>query len=616
MDRSSVDSTRRPVFVVQLARRFSLLWSIIIFFLQLTCSAHSSSLPSPSHQLRHQSPQGLYYSPVRWTKVPQTVRQGRPVDVMTDVVNDLGAKILDRYLDNTGNVAFSPSGLGFVLVALYEGAAGSSSREISDVLGLPRDRRVVRIGLRDIHRRLRSYLNADAFLGGLTLNRDDINLRPDYEETLRFYGFDISDSGAENATTPGDVATSSTDSPPTSTTMNPDPNATLGPTLDTTSDDSTPATGLNDAAEVVTNVTGEPSSAMTMPTNGSLSTTPLNLTLSTITSLTNITTPTNVTATTPMSTDSTTPGTLSSSGSPTMLANAQTAASNNSSSTNTPSTIMPMSSLVGTPSELPNTQTQSSNGSITTPMTRTLTTVINSTPTSSQPSTSVSTAGSTSTSSRNATNANSTGTLVDNPTTNVVEDTATNVVRKRRGLPNHPAGYFTSTADDGIWLDEYGRFNTNHDDYQSQKDDVAVDPKRQTEIAFLVNGCDYSRVTGAVYTAFLPFSYFPSLQASLLEFPLDDPRYKILIMLPSDENGTRRLARTLATKPITLRNLRRSLQSSWVTAVVPSFMLRGFVTLTPYLERALCTRERPLCRSWWIDHSCTSSSMTKLRLLC
>lgn len=45
----------------------------------------------------------------------------------------------------------------------------------------------------------KSYLNADAFLGGLILNQDNIALRPEYEDILRFYGFDIG-IAVENST--------------------------------------------------------------------------------------------------------------------------------------------------------------------------------------------------------------------------------------------------------------------------------------------------------------------------------------------------------------------------------------------------------------------------------
>lgn len=78
----------------------------------------------------------------------------RPVDVITDVVNDLGVKILQQYSSH-GNVAFSPTGVAFVLAALYEGSAGRGSQQILDAVGLPANRDVTRIGFRDIHRRLR-----------------------------------------------------------------------------------------------------------------------------------------------------------------------------------------------------------------------------------------------------------------------------------------------------------------------------------------------------------------------------------------------------------------------------------------------------------------------------
>lgn len=73
---------------------------------------------------------------------------------MTDVINDLGTRILQQHVE-PGNVAFSPAGLGFILAALYEGSTGHSRQQIVDCLGLPRDRNVVRVGMRDIHRRLR-----------------------------------------------------------------------------------------------------------------------------------------------------------------------------------------------------------------------------------------------------------------------------------------------------------------------------------------------------------------------------------------------------------------------------------------------------------------------------
>lgn len=36
-----------------------------------------------------------------------------------------------------------------------------------------------------------TYLNPDGFLGGLNLNRENTQLRPDFEIVLQFYGFDL-----------------------------------------------------------------------------------------------------------------------------------------------------------------------------------------------------------------------------------------------------------------------------------------------------------------------------------------------------------------------------------------------------------------------------------------
>jgi hypothetical protein len=78
----------------------------------------------------------------------------RAVDLMSDIINELGIRILQQYLDN-GNVAFSPAGVGFIMAALYEGSGSRSRQQIIDSLGMPRDKNAVRVGMRDIHRRLR-----------------------------------------------------------------------------------------------------------------------------------------------------------------------------------------------------------------------------------------------------------------------------------------------------------------------------------------------------------------------------------------------------------------------------------------------------------------------------
>lgn len=80
----------------------------------------------------------------------------QPVELMVDATNYLGFKILNLHsVLNKNNIAFSPCGLMSVLVALYEGSSGRSTIELKESLEFPNERDIVRVGIRDIHRRLR-----------------------------------------------------------------------------------------------------------------------------------------------------------------------------------------------------------------------------------------------------------------------------------------------------------------------------------------------------------------------------------------------------------------------------------------------------------------------------
>ncbi|XP_065076729.1 uncharacterized protein Spn85F [Ochlerotatus camptorhynchus] len=116
-----------------------------------------------------------------------------PLDAMVDKTNHLGFRIL--YLHSKGNknnIAFSPCALSSILVALYEGADGKSASEIHDSLVVPYDKDILRVGYRDIHRRLRSYFyRKENLLSGLSLSSENITIRPEYESILKFYGYDL-----------------------------------------------------------------------------------------------------------------------------------------------------------------------------------------------------------------------------------------------------------------------------------------------------------------------------------------------------------------------------------------------------------------------------------------
>lgn len=102
-----------------------------------------------------------------------------PLDAMIDKTNHLGFRIL--YLHSKGNknnIAFSPCALASILVALYEGADGRSAAEIHENLVVPYDKDILRVGYRDIHRRLRSYFyQKENLLSGLSLSSENITIR-------------------------------------------------------------------------------------------------------------------------------------------------------------------------------------------------------------------------------------------------------------------------------------------------------------------------------------------------------------------------------------------------------------------------------------------------------
>lgn len=99
------------------------------------------------------------YSYASYIKLEYHQRTSRPLEIMVDVTNNLAYKMLYNHalynLESSDNYAFSPSALLSTLLALYEGSSGLSSIEIQQIINLPKNLDIIRIGGRDIHRRLR-----------------------------------------------------------------------------------------------------------------------------------------------------------------------------------------------------------------------------------------------------------------------------------------------------------------------------------------------------------------------------------------------------------------------------------------------------------------------------
>lgn len=80
-------------------------------------------------------------------------------ELMVDLTNELAYRLMYHHsVFNRNNFAFSPTALMSVLVALYEGSNGHSAYQLKNYLQLPSNRDTIRIGNRDIHRRLRVSL--------------------------------------------------------------------------------------------------------------------------------------------------------------------------------------------------------------------------------------------------------------------------------------------------------------------------------------------------------------------------------------------------------------------------------------------------------------------------
>lgn len=132
--------------------------------LPISCNAHLIHLDDEHHEFRSSGlPRPHLPPPLPPPPLPPPVTIGRlsgrelsPVECMVDLTNELAYRILHYHsILNRNNFAFSPTALMSVLVALYEGSAGRSATELKDVLQFPNNRDIVRVGYRDVHRRLR-----------------------------------------------------------------------------------------------------------------------------------------------------------------------------------------------------------------------------------------------------------------------------------------------------------------------------------------------------------------------------------------------------------------------------------------------------------------------------
>lgn len=103
--------------------------------------------------------------------------------------------------------------------------------------------------------------------------------------------------------------------------------------------------------------------------------------------------------------------------------------------------------------------------------------------------------------------------------------------------------------------------------------------------AFLVHGKYREHYINFMkYDTVLPFYYIPHLDTLALSFPLDNTNYYLLLLLPVQNTGIDKLICDLRLNG-SLRYIIENLQYRHVIATIPSFMLKGYVTLTPTFQK-------------------------------
>ncbi|KAK9879422.1 hypothetical protein WA026_006489 [Henosepilachna vigintioctopunctata] len=152
-------------------------------------------------------------------------------------------------------------------------------------------------------------------------------------------------------------------------------------------------------------------------------------------------------------------------------------------------------------------------------------------------------------------------------------------------------------------LNELTRATLTHDNYQQIRNPRSVNDyimNRQYERPhhfrpakpylpqeppyFLVDGNKESNLDFMTYDTVLPFLHIQHLGALALAFPLDSDKYYLLLLLPTRNNGLDELICNIRNQNI-FKYIINNLQLTHVKATIPSFNLKGRITLTNTLQK-------------------------------
>ncbi|XP_055850060.1 uncharacterized protein LOC129914732 [Episyrphus balteatus] len=494
--------------------------------------------------------------------------QRSPSEVMVDLSNDLSFKILHLHsILNRNNFAFSPTALMCVLVALYEGSAGRSSLEMRNCLPMPNNRDVIRVGYRDIHRRLRTYFFDDENpLKGLSLNKENVTITAEFETVLKFYGYDLGIDMVSSTTT----ASSNNNNETITTTP-----VTYLPTAAITDTSALPSTMTTEK------ITEEPTTTEKSTTT-TTTTTPEPTTTTTPEPIKTTTIPETTTLETETTIVSETPQPLS--GSTTLEPKEEGVESPSPASQESGEVVTLSNSENESLGEKANFKRFKNNGKLVSqPRLEYL--PVKFTPSRTKPF------------KRTRRHLFGLKGLDPNfflsfmqPRTQFLQaPPPAEIIEIEAPPPPPPAPVhvqsFSSTSliqpidTIPVLPIQNGYFDVEQG-FLAQKEEL------RSEIVdhiFYVNNQDIIHTTFKVYNSVLYYRYFEQMKISILELELDSTDYNLMILLPDYDLDLLTASSNLRLGP-TLRSLRKQLKPRWVQAIIPDFELHGTVFLTNDLQ--------------------------------
>lgn len=452
-----------------------------------------------------------------------------PQELMVDLTNRFAFKILYLHsISNKNNIAFSPCGLASVLIALFEGSEGKSAIEIHQSLDLPWERDIVRVGFRDIHRRLRTYFyKNENILSGLSLSRDNITIRPEYETVLRFYGYEVEgiiakddDNESENTTDQSTTKSEDRESTDMMTTQDIQINTTMMTMtkLETTTmkSSTSPMTTTNRTTTEVPTTTESPTTS----------------------EITKTTEPTTTTESPPITTTN----------------QIYTFKSIRNNETVTPLTRIPVITRMSPPRIRP------SRGSRTYFRTK-----------------------------RDPTIIRIRRSPIDYEISPGYDRFTPNFFYPITPYPAYQISPYDGYEHEYESKFPQSSSPAQHSQYQihnKPNHHQSKDPEEETiNHFFYLNQLETIQVPFKYYNTVLKYAYIDSIRASVLELDLDSDNYNMLIILPDYESGLDNLMNTMKMPfSMSIRDIKKQLEPEWVKAIVPKINLRGNIMLTNDLQ--------------------------------